>query len=157
MTGRCFRDAASIIWARWLTDVSEMLPPSSGLDDWPTFLRCCLHHLGEVIDLCFGDAASIILARWLTYVSEMLPPSSGLDDWPLFLRCLLPPSLLSDAWLMFHRCLKFPSSGYDDGGSKYLWNVGIFIRYYTAQQPRRQSSSTVTTASVFNFSSTTGS
>jgi hypothetical protein len=26
----------------------------------------------------------------------------------------------------------------DDGGNKYLWNVGQFLRDYTAQHPRRQ-------------------
>jgi hypothetical protein len=31
----------------------------------------------------------------------------------------------------------------DDGGSKHLWNVGKLIPDYTAQQPTRQSSSTV--------------
>jgi hypothetical protein len=28
----------------------------------------------------------------------------------------------------------------DDGGSKHLWNVGQFLRDYTAQHPRRLSS-----------------
>jgi hypothetical protein len=30
----------------------------------------------------------------------------------------------------------------DDGGSKHLWNVGKLLPHYTAQQPRRQPSST---------------
>jgi hypothetical protein len=30
----------------------------------------------------------------------------------------------------------------DDGGSKHLWNVGKFLSEYTAQQLRRQPSST---------------
>jgi hypothetical protein len=29
----------------------------------------------------------------------------------------------------------------DDGGSKHLWNVGKLLIDYTAQKPRRQSSS----------------
>jgi hypothetical protein len=29
----------------------------------------------------------------------------------------------------------------DDAGSKYLWNVNQFLQEYTAQYPRRQSSS----------------
>jgi hypothetical protein len=32
---------------------------------------------------------------------------------------------------------------HDDGGSKYLWNVGQFLQYYTTQRPRRQSSSSL--------------
>jgi hypothetical protein len=37
-------------------------------------------------------------------------------------------------WLLF-------SHGDDDGGSKLLWNVGQQVLDYTAQHPRRQSSS----------------
>jgi hypothetical protein len=31
----------------------------------------------------------------------------------------------------------------EDGGNKHLWKVGQFLRDYTAQHPRRRSSSSI--------------
>jgi hypothetical protein len=57
-------------------------------------------------------------------------PCSLVEVFPTFQRSLLPPS--SGRWVTY--CP-------DDEGSKHLWNVGQFLPNYTAQHPRRQSSS----------------
>jgi hypothetical protein len=46
----------------------------------------------------------------------------------------LAPYTLVQNWPTFQRCDDRP----DDGGSKHLWNVGQFLRDYTAQHPRNQ-------------------
>jgi hypothetical protein len=38
-------------------------------------------------------------------------------------------------------CAVMSTHRHDEGGSKYLWNVGELLPDYTAQQPRRQPSS----------------
>jgi hypothetical protein len=49
-------------------------------------------------------------------------------------------------------CVRYQGDCPDDGGSKYLWNIGKLLPDYTMLQPRRQPSSTLSLFTMFVWS-----